>query len=154
MPLTSATSRPQTRQIASVSTASSTVTLAPSSNAGIRRAMKCGSNGTSVFVVIVEALRRRVLLQPLMVPFDIFLVTGAGTQFADPGVEKEPPFKIARFQKNRVLEDNVRRRPRDVEAHQVLVFALVIVGDRLVDPEGGGAPGLDREKERRRRIEQ
>jgi hypothetical protein len=133
-PWASAMRSPQTRQIAIVSLASSTVTAAPSSNAGIGRAMKWGSNGTSIFVVIVEALRGRVLLHPLMVPLDIFLVAGAGTQFANPGVEEQPPLEIAGLQKNRIPEDKVPGRPRDVEPHQIVEQQLLGVWAALAWP--------------------
>src|SRR6266550_2434623 len=101
-PWARATRRPQRRQIAIGS-------------AAIRRAMKWGSNGTSVFVVVVEALRRRVPLQPFAVPLDIFLVARARAQFADPGVEKQPPFEVTRLQEDRVLKDEVERRSGDIE---------------------------------------
>src|SRR5260370_3190445 len=129
-PWARATSRPQRRQIAIVSAASTSVTSAVSSRAGIRRAMKWGSNGTSVFVVVVEALRRWVPLQPFAVPLDIFLVARARAQFADPGVEKQPPFEVTRLQENRVLKDEVERRSGDTEPHHSLVPALSLTADR------------------------
>src|SRR5690242_12735005 len=101
--LASATMNPQTRQIAKVRTANSTVISAPCSSAGISRAMKRGSNGTSVFVVVVEALRRRVLLHPFMIPGDVLAVARPIAQFANPGIKEQPPFEIARFQEDRIL---------------------------------------------------
>src|SRR5260370_37521387 len=146
-PLASATRRPHSRQLAIDSRASSTVTAAPSMSAGISRAMKWGSNGTSILVVVVEALRRGVLLQPFAVPFDIFLVADAGAQFADPGVEKQPPLEIARLHEDRILGDIGKRRAAGVEPDQILVFGLVEIGDRLVNGKGLGAAGLDREEQ-------
>src|SRR5690242_19157754 len=105
-----------------VSSASSTVTSAPSSSAGIRRAMKFGSNGTSILVVIVEALGRRVALQPFAIPFDVFLITRAIPQLADPGVEEQPPFEIARLQEYCVLGDIGERGAGDVESDQIGIF--------------------------------
>src|SRR6516164_10751142 len=153
-PWASATRRPQTRQIAAVSPASSTVTSAPSSSAGISRAMKWRSNGTSIFVVVVEALRRRVLLQPLAVPLDIFLIADAGAQLADPGVEEQPPFEVARLHVDRVLRDIGEWRAAGVEPDQILVLGLIEIGDRLVDREGLGAARLDRKEQCRGRVEQ
>src|SRR5580704_7017849 len=98
-----ATRKPQIRQIENVRIASSTVTTAPCSSAGIRRTMKWGSNGTSVFVVVVEPLWRRVLLQPLLIPRHILAVAGAVAQLTHPGVEEQPPFEIARLHEDRVL---------------------------------------------------
>src|SRR5690348_16701122 len=73
--LASATISPQTRQITKVRTANSTVISAPCSSAGISRAMKRGSNGTSVLIEVVEALGWRVLVQPLLIPGDVLAVT-------------------------------------------------------------------------------
>src|SRR5260370_29887674 len=95
---------PQMRQIPIVRSASSTVTSAPSSSAGIRRAMKFGSNGNSILGEVVEALGWRVPLQPFAIPFDIFLVARPAAEFAHPRVEEQPPFKIARLQEDPVLK--------------------------------------------------
>src|SRR4051794_8076844 len=113
--------------MAKVRIASSTVTSAPSISAGIRRAMKRGSNGTSV-------------------PRHILAVAGAVAQFTHPGVWEQQPFEVARLHEDRVLRHIGERRPRGIQADKILVFRLVIVGDRLVDGERRGAAGLHREE--------
>src|SRR5215469_110151 len=138
----SATSRPQTRQIRKVRTANSTVITAPSSSAGIRRAMKLMSNGTSVLVEVVGPLRRRVLLHPLLVPRDIELVAGAIAQLTHPGVEEQPPLEVAWLHEDRVLADIGEWRACGIQTDQVLVLRLVVIRDRLVDRERCRAAGL------------
>src|SRR6476660_2891337 len=124
--------------MANVRMASSTVTSAPSSSAGIRRAMKCGSNGTSVFVEVVEPLRRRILVQPLLIPGHILAVSGARAQLTHPGVQEQPPLEVAGLQEDRILLHICERCSRDIKPHEIVVLMFVEVGDGLVDVECGG----------------